>query len=144
MDRAVLTYNNRPHAAFGKKFTPRQVQATPDLEEYFIREQLERLKEVKALQRDAGFFDYRPGNVLLIHIDKSKTSKKFDKKRRVFNEVAIFREYQNGNVLCDRLQRTQQGGVQRNPKPALLPIYFTRRVAESLPTLPRQYQQLIL
>jgi hypothetical protein len=142
MDQVVEAYNNRPHAAFDNRFTPLQVQSNPDLEEYFIREQLERLREVKELQRDAGFFDSRPGNVLLIHLNKAKTKDMFDKKRRAFNEVAIFVNYQNGNVLCDRLQRTPQGGIQRGTR-VLIPIFYTRRVAQSLDTLAKQFQQLI-
>jgi hypothetical protein len=60
-----------------------------DLEEYYIREQLHRLEEVKKLQDEEGFFLYKPGHVLLIHIDNSKTQKRFSKKRRAFSSLGI-------------------------------------------------------
>jgi hypothetical protein len=148
----VDIYNNTPHAAFvtelsqtgkpGFAYTPLQVQLNPDLEEYFIRENMSRLNEVKDLQREAGFFNYRKGNVLLIHLNKAKTSELFDKKRRAFNEVAIFEAYQNGNVLCFRLTR-RAGQVQKLPTPILLPIYFTKFISNSLDELPQRFQQLI-
>jgi hypothetical protein len=71
-----------------------------ELEEYFIREQLYRLEEIKKLQAEEGFFLYKPGNVLLVHIDNSKTSKRFAKKRRVFSRLVVFIDYEHGNVVC--------------------------------------------
>jgi hypothetical protein len=153
MQPCVDIYNNTPHTAFvtelstfdtpGFAYTPLQVQLNPDLEEYFIRENMSRLKEVKDLQREAGFFNYRKGNVLLIHLNKAKTNEMFDKKRRAFNEVAIFVAYQNGNVVCLRLTR-RGGQVQSlSPTPILLPIYHTKFIANSLDELPQRFQQLI-
>jgi hypothetical protein len=154
MKEMVDRYNSNLHAAFNYKFTPKQVQMNPDLEEYFIRENLDRLAEAKTLQREAGFFDYRPGNVLLIHLDKSKTKEGFDKKRRAFNELALFVQYQNGNVVCDRLARDGKGKIIRKlnitPKTnvvtidrIVIPIYFTKFVCASLDDLPDRYQQLV-
>jgi hypothetical protein len=149
MNQVVDIYNTRPHSAFDHKFSPLQVQRNPDLEEYYIRENMERLQEVKEMQREAGFLNYKPGNVLLIHLDKSKTRDMFDKKRRAFNEVAIFVGYQNGNVVCDRLTR-HEGRIVRKPQNytakgrVMIPIYYTKLVAPNIEQLGERFKQLII
>jgi hypothetical protein len=47
---AVDDYNNTPHAAFNNEFTPKEVQMHKDLEEYYIRKNMQRLDEVKQLK----------------------------------------------------------------------------------------------
>jgi hypothetical protein len=141
MAQIVKIYNNTPHAAFDNKFTPYQVQMNPDIEEYYIRENMSRLDEVTTLQREAGFFNYKPGNALLIHINKAKTNEKFDKKRRAFNEVARFVRYENGNVNCERL--TRAGGKIVGDKRITIPIYYTKYLAPSINEIPKKYLQLI-
>jgi hypothetical protein len=142
MQNVVEIYNNTPHSAFDNKFTPLQVQKNADLEEYYIRENLSRLDEATMLQREAGFFNYKPGNMLLIHIPKAKTDKKFEKKRRAFSEVAMFAEYEHGNVNCYRMIRN---GAYFEPSTLItLPTYYTKYVAASLEELPRRYRQLII
>jgi hypothetical protein len=149
IDRAVVAYNNTLHSAFDHQFTPLQAQTNPDIEEYYIRENMSRLNEVKELHRDAGFFNYKPGNVLLVHIDKSKTDSKFDKKRRAFNEVAIFTQYVNGNVMCDRLTRDEARKIVKLPQDGrskgrvVIPIYYTKYVAPSLAELDKRFYALI-
>jgi hypothetical protein len=150
MKQALEIYNNTVHSAFGNKFTPKQVQSNPDLEEYFIRDNIERLHEIKALQQDAGFFNYKTGDIILIHLDRSKTTTSMVKKRRAFNEVSIFVQYQNGNVVCQRLRRNGQGGIVLVPRNSedlglvMIPIYYTKLVAPTLKDLPKKYQQLII
>jgi hypothetical protein len=51
-----------------------------DLEEYYIRENLKRLDEVKQLQNVEGLFFYKPGDILLIHIDNAKNAEKLNKR----------------------------------------------------------------
>jgi hypothetical protein len=74
-----------------------------DLEEYYIRENMRRLDEVKQLQFAEGLFFYRPGDLLLIHVDTSKTEMKLAKTRRAFNRLASFLGYDHGNVVCQVL-----------------------------------------
>jgi hypothetical protein len=155
MAHVVAKYNRTPHTAFISRFAPKggrggtgafsplQVQLNPDLEEYFIRENMERLKEVRQLQYEAGFFNYKPGNILLIHLDKSKTQESFDKKRRAFNELAVFIEYQNGNVLCRRLTRDEYNKIIPYRQQVLIPIYYTKYLAPSVQEIPRRFQQLV-
>jgi hypothetical protein len=52
----VEEYNNTPHSAFDHEYTPKEVQMHKDLEEYYIRENIRRLNEIKQLQYMEGFF----------------------------------------------------------------------------------------
>jgi hypothetical protein len=110
-----------------------------DLEEYFIREQLYRLEEIKKLQAEEGFFLYKPGNVLLVHIDNSKTRRKFTKKRRVFSRLGVFLDYENGNVICKILTNTEE----EFNKPITIPIFYTKFISTSIDKIPPEYQSLI-
>jgi hypothetical protein len=146
MTKVVAVYNTRPHAAFDYRFTPKQAQLNPDIEEFYIRENMKRCEEVTQLQREAGLFEYKPGNILLIHLDKAKTSDMFNKKRRAFNELAMFVGYQNGNVVCRLLKRGMQGrvvGLTNKEAQIMLPIYYTKYVAPSLSELPKKFLSLI-
>jgi hypothetical protein len=131
--RAVEIYNNTPHSAFNNEFTPMQVQMNKDLEEYYIREQLHRLDEIKKLQYEGGYFNYRTANVLLVHIE----SKMMDKKRRVFNRMALFIDYDHGNVLCKILEENLDKPV------VTIPIYHTKLITSSIQAIPEKYLTLI-
>jgi hypothetical protein len=143
VSKVVELYNKTPHSAFNREFSPIEVQMHPDLEEYYIRQQLSVLKDVKELQRNSGFFDYEPGDVLLIHLDESKTEKSMVRKRRVFNRLAVFSSYENGNVLCKRLLRSGGKIVVQDPYTILLPIYFTKYLVSNVNDIPQRYHQLI-
>jgi hypothetical protein len=140
---AVEIYNNTRHSAFNYEFSPKDVQLNPDLEEYFIRQQLSTLDNVNDLQYEEGFFNYKSGDVLLIHLNQSKTDQSMTRKRRIFNRLAIFLRYLNGNVMCNILTREDDGDIVMFTKAIVLPIYFTKFVAPSLSELPRKYHQLI-
>jgi hypothetical protein len=109
-----------------------------DLEEYFIREQLYRLEEVKKLQTEEGFYHYKPGNVLLVHIDNSKTIKRFAKKRRVFSRLGVFIDYEHGNVVCKILSNTDEFN-----KPITIPIFYTKFISTSVDNIPLEYRSLV-
>jgi hypothetical protein len=112
IQKAVEEYNNTRHSAFNNEYTPKEVQMHKDLEEYYIRENLKRLEEVKHQQNIEGLFFYKPGDILLIHLDNSKNIDKLNKKRRVFNRLATFLDYNHGNVVCQVLYNN----VQLHPK----------------------------
>jgi hypothetical protein len=109
-----------------------------DLEEYYIREQLYRLEEIKKLQAEEGFYLYEPGNVLLVHIDNSKTNKRFAKKRRVFSRLGVFISYEHGNVVCKILTNTEEF-----KKPITVPIFYTKFLSTSIDNIPLEYRSLI-
>jgi hypothetical protein len=55
---------------------------------------------VENSQTQEGLHDYSPGDVLMIHLDLSRTPYKFMKVRRKFNALGIFQRYIHGNVEC--------------------------------------------
>jgi hypothetical protein len=81
-------------------FTPFQVQFTRNLERYFMKENEYKLEEINQKQNKMGLKNYEPGNILLIHLDFSKTSGRLTKKRRNFNKLALLIAYDFGTVKC--------------------------------------------
>jgi hypothetical protein len=72
MDNLVEDYNHTPHNAFYGMFTPFQVQFTRDLEKYFIKENEYKLEKINQIQEKNNLKDYKPGNIILIHLDFAK------------------------------------------------------------------------
>jgi hypothetical protein len=79
MAQLVEEYNHTPHSAFYHMFTPFQIQFTRDLERYFMKENEYKIEQIKQKQKELGLRDYEPRNILLIHLDFSKTSSRFTK-----------------------------------------------------------------
>jgi hypothetical protein len=123
----VGKYNNTPHSAFDFKFTPVEVQNNPDVETVFIRDKLLKLDDRLGKQEDAGYFNYKPGDILLVYIPRWKV---FEKRRRNFNCLAKFIRYVNGNVECEMIAKEDIYSVGNN-KIITIPIYFTKFVSES-------------
>jgi hypothetical protein len=96
-------YNHTPHIALKldrRIFTPEEVEFNKDLEGLFIRRNKERCEVVEEEQKEKGLFNYVKGNVLMVHLDLSRTPYRFVKRRRRFNALAIFMSYEHGNVKC--------------------------------------------
>jgi hypothetical protein len=140
---AVEEYNHTPHYSFNYEFTPFQVQSYPELEECFIRENLMKLDEVKKKQNIAGYFNYRKGNILLVHLDSSKLGYG-GKKRRKFNRLAVFDSYVNGNVGCNVLIWNSDLELDLSSFRVTIPIYYTKLVAEDLKSVPNEFYKLII
>jgi hypothetical protein len=135
---AVNLYNRTKHKAFDKLYSPLQVQNNPELEEYFIRRNQERLNDALKRQRYNKFFEYKPYDILLIHTPVGKTEEKFRKGRRQFNHLAEFVRYNCGNVMCKKLMlRAGQPHVEE--KLIEVPIYYTRYVANDIDSIPKEY-----
>jgi hypothetical protein len=60
-----------------------------------------------------------------------------EKQRRVFGRLAVFLQYEYGNVTCQLLMRAwnDPNNVVRSP-PITIPIYYTKLVADSFDTIP--------
>ncbi|KAA6356496.1 MAG: hypothetical protein EZS28_047977, partial [Streblomastix strix] len=69
MQQMVELYNDTPHGAFDNQFTPKQVNSQQQLEAYFIRKNDKKLREEKQIQQEEGLTKYKPGNILMIHVD---------------------------------------------------------------------------
>jgi hypothetical protein len=138
VQQLVKIYNQTPHAAFKNKYTPIQVQNNPDLEGYFIRQWESELRDVMIEQKRLGIKDYKPGNILEVHIDFGETALKFSKKRRNMNHLATFVEYRNGNVFCKPITMNNEysrDGIE-------IPIQFTRKIADNIEQIPLSYKTL--
>jgi hypothetical protein len=131
-----------------------QVNSDQDLEGIFIRMNSERLSTVKAMQNKGGLLNFRKGNILLVHIDYSRTPVMFAKSRRIFNHLAEFIEYVHGNVKCRLLglfdfnkkyknERFDDRGHDFIPKnkELLVPIYCCKFVSNSIKEIPLPYKE---
>jgi hypothetical protein len=148
VDQAVAEYNNAPHTAFYRLYSPNDVQNNVDLEEYFIRESQYKLNETKKLQERKGLLGYQPGNILLIHHDQSKLAGIQPKARRKFNKLAIFDRYEYGNVVCRYLgsqwiRRGRWVPITMLSYPITIPVQFTKYIAPNISLVPREYFQLV-
>ncbi|KAA6392918.1 MAG: hypothetical protein EZS28_011552 [Streblomastix strix] len=103
MQQIVDIYNKTPHLAYQNQFTPQQVQLSRDLEGKFIRQKQQQLELQLINQQREQLFDFKSGNILMVHVDYSRTGIRFQKQRRQFNELATFITYKNGNVVCQLL-----------------------------------------
>lgn len=161
MQQMVNYYNNTPHTGLRMKnydyqdidmedyigsgvlapkqpkwiyYTPTQMQNDIDLEWQYIRMMRNKLQTIKEKQCLKGLLRYKRGNIILVHLDRGKTNIKHEKRRRVFNEIAEFLSYNNGNVLCKLLK-------PYNNETALIevPIIYTKFVCSSISNLNQDY-----
>ena len=182
MRQMVNFYNNTPHSSLRFKnydyngdiseyqgsglvpptkwiyYSPAQVQNNVDLEWRYIRNMKLKLRNINEKQKLKGLLDYKKGNIILVHLDKSKTQKKHEKRRRVFNEIAEFINYQNGNVICklinpyrtfnktnDGLVPYEQSKLGRKAQTDIeksiieVPIIYTKFVCDSFDDLNDDY-----
>jgi hypothetical protein len=132
-------YNNTYHLAID--CTPVEMMMNPEIEWQYIRYCEDKVTTVKEYQRSTGLRKYKAGNVLLIHLEKSKTSERFEKQRRYWNTLGIFLEYSNGNVRVLAMVRVPKTKDPREtvyvnvPQAIIVPIYFTKMVAESFDSM---------
>jgi hypothetical protein len=125
--QTVNVYNNTVHRAFGNRFTPRQVQADPELEMIFVRANQQRLAKVKTRQMLSGLSNFQPGNVLMIHIPWAKTDKKFMKQRRNFSVLASFEKYEGGNAVVNLFH-----DIPSLKTRLVLPLFYCVKVADNI------------
>ncbi|KAA6399202.1 MAG: hypothetical protein EZS28_005272 [Streblomastix strix] len=74
------------------------VQLSRDLEGNFIRQKQQQLELQLIKQQREQLLDFKSGNILMIHVDYSRTGIRFYKQRHQFNELATFITYKNGNL----------------------------------------------
>ena len=145
---AVAFYNARKHRAFNYDYSPAEVQANLEIEEYYIRENIYRLEEAVRRQYLADYYKYIPGNILLIHLDTTKYNRYpyYDPKvRRKFNRLARFMNYENGNVRCTVLYLNGDEGIDWNPhRSIVLPIYHTKFLCADEEDIPFDYKKLVI
>jgi hypothetical protein len=117
IQQLVAYYNHTYHRVI--KMAPIDMHVDVDLEWKYIREKIVELNGVRKLQREAGLFGYEVGDRLMLHLDYSKTSDRFAKRRRAFDRTGTFVRYVGGNVVV-RLDKC--GRVVE------VPIFYTKLV----------------
>ena len=116
IQQLVYYYNFTTHRVI--KMKPIDLHSDIDKEWAYIREKTEELNDVKMKQINAGMFNYKPGDRLRVHLDYSKTSESFAKRRRQFDRIGTFICYVGGNC---RVKLGQNEIVD-------VPIYFTIKI----------------
>ena len=147
MNQLVDYYNNTKHMSlklrdptFNKKwnyYTPAEMMNNIDLEWAYIRK-MDR-KYLKVCEEINKCCDYEPGNVLLIHLNLSKTPAKHEKQRRKFSNLAIFKEFRNGNAIVDLLRpyKFMKEYIE-------IPLMHTRYLCENVDAIPDKYIKYFL
>jgi hypothetical protein len=103
-----------------------------------MKENEYKLEEINQKQKEIILKKYEPGNILLIHLDCSKTSSLFTKKRRNFNKLAKFIACDFGSVKCHVYN------IQKHIKnPITIPIYYIKYIAENEKSIPEKYKELL-
>lgn len=137
LQKIVNYYNNTYHRAID--CTPRQMQENIELEYQYIRWCEQKLNHVLNQQSLHGLLKYEPGNILLVHLDKGKTSNKFEKRRTFWDRCGKFIEYVNGNVKV-RLMTPVKIATNSNPRTeVIVPVYHTRFLAKNKESIPEGF-----
>ena len=112
--------------------TPAQMQNNRDLEWQYIRMMRSKLQEINK----KSLLTYKRGNIILVHLDYGKSQEKFAKQRRVFNNIATFLTYEDGNVACKIFKKEY---TKKNPCD-FVPIIYTKLVANNYDELDNKYK----
>ena len=134
-EQLVDYYNNTPHSSLpthevnGKTihYTPAEMQSDVDLEWQYIRKKIRDLQDVVTKQRSHNLDDYQQENILLLYMDEGKTSRRFEKRRRNFQDLGAFIKYTNGNCYVYCITKPV-GFIE-------VPIFYTKRVAKNIDDL---------
>jgi hypothetical protein len=124
-------YNNSPHKAFNNLLSPTELLNHPDIEELYITYKFEQNREALVKQKEKGLLQYRPGNILMIHLTPERLT--FIKLRRRFGYLAEFVKYINGNVECNLLKPLKVSSITY--KTVIIPIWDTRYLCDDLKAL---------
>ena len=135
LQQIVNYYNHTKHNGIG--CTPFEMQNNIDLEYQYIRWCNNKLQKALLLQDLYKMNRYEPGNILLVHVDKSKTSNLFEKRRTYYDRLGEFLEYINGNVRVRLLTPVLIG--KKPVSDIVLPIFHTMLLAKNKSSIPDQY-----
>ena len=114
----------------------------------YIRQKDDELKEVISKQREKGLLSYKPGNVLLVHTDLSKTADKNEKRRRRFDRLGVFQNYVGSTKANVRVKVYRPVLLSTTTKPTkyvhdiIVPVFYTRKISESIDTIPQEYKDI--
>jgi hypothetical protein len=133
----VSYYNNTYHTSID--CTPLEMMKHPEWEDQYIRYCLKRLSKAEQHQQQAKLLNYQAGDVLLIHLDLSKTADGMQKRRKFWNRIGTFVEYDHGNVRV-ALEYPVRTANQTLTHDVIVPVYFTKMVARAGQEIPQEIQ----
>ncbi len=110
IQQLIYQYNNTWHRSI--RCTPMEMHTDEDAEWKYIREMTEELNKTKRRQRNNGLHAFKPGDRVMVHLDGGKTNLKFEKRRRVFDRLAQFVKYSNGNAIVQLEGAPGQGLIE--------------------------------
>jgi hypothetical protein len=130
VQEVVKLYNHTKHCSYTNKFTPTQAQYNPEVETWFICKQESKLADIDL----SSFKGYEEVDFLLVHMPYREINYK---RRRTFNELAIFRGYRGGNVLVELCIPSTKLKNNKIKYPLyVLPMWCTKYVGSSIEDLP--------
>jgi hypothetical protein len=130
VQEVVKLYNHTKHCAFNNKFTPTQAQYNPEMETWFISKQESKLANIDL----SPLKGYKEGDFLLVHMPHREINYK---RKRTFNELAVFRGYRGGNVLVELcVCSTKLKNNKTEYALYVLPMWCTKYVGSSIEDLP--------
>ncbi|GHU19219.1 hypothetical protein FACS189472_08690 [Alphaproteobacteria bacterium] len=135
LGNVIRIYNNTVHSTFLNKFTPAEMQESPELEALYIKHCRDKLEEVDFKRQQSGYLTYPPGAILLVHLNLGKTDYKFTKRRRNFDELGKFVRYERGNCVVDLLHNYPEF------KRIIIPPFYTKFVALNLDDYRNKYNK---
>ena len=110
-------YNNRKHRIIN--CPPAVMMEDPTGELNYIARCQRELEAANQRFKELGILDYKKNDIVMIHVDESKTKEKFKKKNRVFHKFGKFYQYLEGNVI-----------VNTKKKFYVVPMYCTRPISQ--------------
>jgi hypothetical protein len=122
LNQIIYYYNNSYHRSID--CNPQEMQDNPDLEDQYIRWCIEKLNEREEKLYKYGLYSYRPGNILLLYVDESKTPQKQNKTRSYWNKIGEFIAYEGKSKIRVKLINTDQV--------ITLPLYYTKFLANNI------------
>ena len=128
--------------------TPIEMMEDIEKEWEYIRDKDDELKKVIRKQREHQLLTYKPGNILLVRTDLSRTEDKNEKRRRRFDRLGVFVSYEGSTksnvrvkiyrpVLLSTTTKTQKYIYE-----VVVPVYNTKKLCDSVDDIPTTYKDI--
>jgi len=127
MQQLVYHYNYNKEHKF-TRITPAEFHGNIDAEYGYIEMMKHELKKINS--RELLQPKLTPGTIVMVHLSNSKTSDKFKKRRRNYNVLAIFLEYEGTSAIVTRL--TEQPNPDGTINVLKVPTFSVQFICRSL------------
>ena len=138
LQQIIDYYNNTVHKSIG--CTPLEMQSNIELEHQYIRYCRRVLNNALEQQQRNGLLQYKPGNILKVHVDTGKTASKMIKRRTFYDRLGTFIRYDHGNVVV-RLMVPINITTTQERYEITVPIWHTKFVAKNSESIPHDVKE---